>query len=198
MVSVRAVKQADGVALSLAYTVMPDGSVTVNYDIQIDENLPEPLRVGLQGELDKSLENITYFGRGPQENYSDRYDGVFYGKWDFTIDDLMVQYVYPQENGNRTGVKWVKLSNEKGRGITITGSQPLSFSAWNTTQEELNNAKHIGEVKQLENSFTLNIDLIQCGVGGTDAWSKFAAPYAPYRISDKQYSYSFTLHPSVK
>lgn len=141
---------------------------------------------------------MTYFGRDPEENYSDRYDGVFYGRWTTTVADMMTQYVYPQENGNRTGVKWMCFSNEKGRGITIHGGQPLNMSAWNTTQEELNNAKYIGEPKLLPDSFTLNIDLIQYGVGGTDTWSKFAAPYAPYRISKKEYNYSFTLCPSVK
>ena len=90
------------------------------------------------------------------------------------------------------------FNNDKGRGITIHGGQPLSMSAWYTTQEELNNAKHIGEPKLLPDSFTLNIDLIQYGVGGTDTWSKFADPYAPYRISSKQYTYSFTLYPNLK
>lgn len=48
---------------------------------------------------------MTYFGRDPEENYSDRYDGVFYGRWTTTVADMMTQYVYPQENGNRTEVK---------------------------------------------------------------------------------------------
>ena len=196
-VSVSVTKKIEDVELGLTYTVMPDGSLNVNYAIMMGNNLPEPLRIGLQGQLDKAYDTVTYFGRGPEENYSDRYDGVFYGRWTTTVADMMTQYVYPQENGNRTGVKWMCFSNEKGRGITIHGGQPLSMSAWNTTQEELNNAKHIGEPKLLPDSFTLNIDLIQYGVGGTDTWSSFAGPYAPYRISDKQYIYSFTLSPSV-
>ncbi|MBR5104748.1 MAG: hypothetical protein IKV05_08720 [Bacteroidales bacterium] len=72
------------------------------------------------------------------------------------------------------------------------------MSTWTTTQEDLNNAKHIGEPQLLSDSFTLNIDLIQCGVGGTDTWSSFAAQYAPYRISEKKYTYSFTLRPVVR
>ena len=110
---------------------------------------------------------------------------------------MMTQYVYPQENGNRTGVKWMCFSNDKGRGISIHGAQPLSMSAWNTTQEELDKAKHIGEPQLLPDSFTLNIDLIQYGVGGTDSWSKWARPYASYRLSKKQYSYSFVLRESA-
>ena len=195
-VTVSVSKKIEGVELDLAYIVMADGSLNVNYAIRMGDNLPEPLRIGLQGQLDKAYDKVTYFGRGPQESYSDRYDGVFYGRWTTTVDDMMTQYVYPQENGNRTGVKWMRFSNEKGRGITVQGNQPLNMSAWNTTQEELNKARHIGEPKLLPDSFTLNIDLIQYGVGGTDTWSKFAAPYAPYRISGKEYTYSFTLRPA--
>ena len=196
-VSVCVTKKIEGVELGLQYTVMPDGSLNVNYAIKIGDKVPEPLRVGLQGQLDKVYDKVTYFGRGPEENYSDRYDGVFYGRWTTTVADMMTQYVYPQENGNRTGVKWMCFSNEKGRGITIHGDQPLSMSAWNTTQDALNRAKHIGEPQVLPESFTLNIDLIQYGVGGTDSWSRHARAYAPYRLSEKQYSYSFIIQNSV-
>ena len=167
-VTVSVTKQIEGVELGMTYTVMPDGSLNVNYAIMMGNNLPEPLRIGLQGQLDKYYDKVTYFGLGPQENYSDRHNGVFFGRWTTTVADMMTQYVYPQENGNRTGVKWMCFSNDKGRGVTIHGDQPLSMSAWNTTQEELNNAKHIGEPQVLPDSFTLNIDLIQYGVGGTD------------------------------
>ena len=93
---------------------------------------------------------------------------------------------------------WKDADKKLEDNTSIKVSTSLSMSAWNMIQEELNNAKHIGEPKLLPDSFTLNIDLIQYGVGGTDTWSKFAAPYAPYRISKKEYNYSFTLCPVVK
>jgi beta-galactosidase len=181
-------------ALKLSYTVYPDGKVNVAYDLQIAEATLEPLRVGLQGQI-AGVKNVTYFGRGPQENYSDKNAGIFLGTWSSSVEDMMVQYVYPQENGNRTDVRWIKLTDAKGRGLLVEGGQPLSVSVWNTTQQQLQESQHIGEAKVLDGAVVLNVDLVQAGVGGTDTWSQRARPYDPYRLLQKQYTYSFTLQP---
>ena len=107
----------------------------------------------------------------------------------------MTQYVYPQENGNRTDVLWMSLTDDEGRGILIEGMQPLSVSAWNTTQEELHKAAHIGEASLLDGAFVLNLDLAQMGVGGTDSWTAAARPYDPYRLLEKEYRYGFVVSP---
>ena len=179
-------------SLKLDYSVYPDGKVKVSYDLKIGDKTLEPLRVGLQGQI-AGVKKVTYFGRGPQENYSDRNDGIFLGTWTSTPEDIMVQYVYPQENGNRTDVHWVKLMDSKGKGLLVKGGQPLSVSVWNTTQEALQKAKHIGEAEILEQSVVLNLDLVQAGVGGTDSWTQYARPYDDYRLMNKEYSYSFWL-----
>ena len=150
--------------------------------------------MGLQGQVAGSLGNVTYFGRGPQENYSDRSDGIFLGRWTSTVAGMMTQYVYPQENGNRTDVRWISMTDAKGRGLTVKGDHPLSVSVWNTTQEELNDSAHIGEPEVLEDAFVLNVDLVQTGVGGTDSWSQYARPYDKYRLTDKHYSYGFWIN----
>ena len=181
--------------LSLKYMMYPDGRLNVSYDIQIAESVLEPLRIGLQTQIAGELDNLAYFGRGPQENYSDRNDGIFLGLWKTTPEDMMYQYVYPQENGNRTDVRWISCADDKGRGIVFLGTQPLSVSAWNTTQAELQDAMHIGEPAVLTDSFVLNVDLVQTGVGGTDSWSQRARPYDNVRLLDKHYSYSFWLSP---
>jgi beta-galactosidase len=155
----------------------------------------EPLRIGLQGQIIRELDNLAYFGRGPQENYSDRNDGIFLGLWKTTPEDMMYQYVYPQENGNRTDVRWISCADDKGRGVAFVGSQPLSVSAWNTTQEQLQEAMHVGEPAVLTDSFVLNVDLVQTGVGGTDSWSQRARPYDQYRLMAKNYSYDFWMVP---
>lgn len=181
--------------LSLKYMMYPDGRLNVSYDIQIAESVLEPLRIGLQTQIAGELDNLSYFGRGPQENYSDRNDGIFLGLWNTTPADMMYQYVYPQENGNRTDVRWISCADDKGRGLVFLGTQPLSVSAWNTTQAELQDAMHIGEPAVLADSFVLNVDLVQTGVGGTDSWSQRARPYDNVRLLDKHYSYDFWLSP---
>ena len=180
-------------SLQLRYSVYPDGKLQVSYDLKIADETLEPLRVGLQGQVAGTLGSVTYFGRGPQENYSDRSDGIFLGRWTSTIADMMTQYVYPQENGNRTDVRWISMTDVKGRGLTVKGEQPLSVSVWNTTQAELQESKHIGEPDVLEDSFVLNIDLVQTGVGGTDSWTQYARPYDQYRLTEKHYAYNFWL-----
>ena len=183
--------------LRMTYSIYPDARVKVSYSLKIGDDVIEPLRIGLQGHVNRKFDNLTYFGRGPQENYSDRHDGIFLGTWNTTVEDMMVQYVYPQENGNRTNVCWISLSDAKGRGLRICGEQPLSISAWNTTQEALSRAKHIGEASVLKDAFVLNVDLVQTGVGGTDSWTQRARPYDDYRLLEKEYSYSFWLIPEL-
>lgn len=186
----------DHISLNLAYTFHGDGTVETDYEIRIDNSLPEPLRIGLQCQIDYRLGNVTYFGRGPVENYSDRKDGLMLGTYSSSVEDMMTQYVYPQENGNRCDVNWVTLTDKKGNGLKISAlEQPVNISVWNTTQEELEKAKHIGEYDILEDSFTLNIDHDQIGVGGSDSWSKKSIASEPYRLLEKEYHYRFSIAP---
>ena len=163
--------------------------------MKIADKTLEPLRIGLQGQVDGDYDQITYFGRGPQENYSDRFDGVFLGTWQTSGRGMMVDYVYPQENGNRTDVRWIAMTDYLGKGIQFLGVEPLSVSVWDTTQDELQKAMHIGEPKMLIDAFVINVDHAQTGVGGTDSWSQRARPSDQYRLLDKHYSYSFYIRP---
>ncbi len=183
------------VVLELKYSVAPDGSLEVSYDICISDGVLEPLRIGLQGQVSSAIGNVTWFGRGPYETYSDRKDGVFFGKWSSDVEEMMTRYVVPQENGNRTDVRWIVLADRKGRGIKITAEEFLNFSVWNTTQESLDAAKHIGEPEILDGAFVLNVDHVQNGVGGTDSWTNAARPSDQYRLLEKQYHYSFRISP---
>ena len=107
----------------------------------------------------------------------------------------MTDYVYPQENGNRTDVRWISLTDLDGRGIQFLGVEPLSVSAWDITQEDLHKARHINEKARLHGAYVVNIDHVQTGVGGTDSWTQRARPSDQYRLLDKHYSYSFYVRP---
>lgn len=189
-------KVVDGrLDLGMIYTVYPDGLLRVDYDVNIAEKCLDPLRIGLQGQVAGDLEKVTYFGRGPQENYSDRNDGIFLGTWKTSVGGMMTDYVYPQENGNRTDVRWISLTDLDGRGIQFLGVEPLSVSAWDITQEDLHKARHINEKARLHGAYVVNIDHVQTGVGGTDSWTQRARPSDQYRLLDKHYSYSFYVRP---
>ncbi|MDR0510756.1 MAG: DUF4981 domain-containing protein [Rikenellaceae bacterium] len=181
-------------ALSLRYTMAPSGSLTVDYAINIADGAPEPLRIGMQGEVPATYGSVAYYGRGPQENYSDRKLGATIELYNTSVADMMTRYIVPQENGNRCDVRWLALTGD-GSGVAFAGEKPLSVSVWNCTQSALEKALHPNELELLPSSYTVNIDLAQAGVGGTDTWSLAARPSEPYRLLARQYGYTFTVAP---
>lgn len=185
----------DSVRLTLVYTLDGTGALAVAYDLQIAGQLPEPLRAGLRTRVPNTLERMAYFGKGPQENYSDRSCGALLGLYRGTPGDFMHDYITPQENGNRCAVRWLTLTEGNGHGIQIAGDSPLSMSVWDCTQEALDRARHVTEVERLPDALTVNIDCVQAGVGGTDTWSLNARPSEQYRLLAKRYAYKFTLLP---
>lgn len=183
------------VILTLSYTIDGNGTVCVDYNLTIADEVPAPLRVGLQTQINNSLADISYFGLGPVENYNDRLEGTMLGVYRTDAHGMMTDYIYPQENGNRCDTRWIAFTAKGKPGVQFIGLTPLQVSVWDTTQKELNRAKHTNEYKHLATSQTLNIDLAQAGVGGTDSWSSKAAPSKQYQLNDKSYSYKFIIRP---
>ncbi|MFI3286460.1 MAG: glycoside hydrolase family 2 TIM barrel-domain containing protein [Rikenellaceae bacterium] len=186
---------ASKATVDLTYTVSADGTIEVYYSLTKESDIPELMRVGMQCEVSDKLAAVTYYGRGPWENYIDRKRSATLGVYSSTVEEMGFDYVVPQENGNRCDVRWFAMHGAKS-GIQIIGKEPLAMSVWNSTQQAIYKAQHINEVEQLENSFTLNIDMIQAGVGGTDSWSIKARPMEKHRLLDDSYSYSFKIVPS--
>ena len=102
----------------------------------------------------------------------------------------------PQENGNRTEVRWMAFTTQnKNEGLLVVDSEKqLSMSVWPYTQKNLNEAKHTFDLVDT-GYLTVNIDLIQMGVGGNDSWSPVSAPLEKYQIPSKDYEYSFFIMP---
>ncbi len=193
-VIVTAIKSiGDELNVVLTYTVTADGVVKVKYNLTKGVETPEPLRIGMQCQTNKSLDDVSYYGRGAWENYSDRKQGAMVSRYDTTIEGFMFEYIYPQECSNRCDVRWIALRSNSKEGLQVIGASPLSVSVWNTTQESLAAAQHINEVVELNDANTLNIDMTQAGVGGTDTWSMKARPLDSARLLAPSYTYEFTL-----
>ena len=169
--------------------------ISCNY-VPGEKTLPELPRFGLQMGVIKELNEIEWFGRGPQENYSDRKTGFAFGDYKANVMDDFTYYVRPQESSNHTGVKWFKLTNPKNIGLCVRGIQPINFSAWPYTMEDLENSDHTNELPE-RNFITLNIDYKQMGLGGDDSWSMRARPHEQYRLPNKKYSYTFEIIPEI-
>jgi beta-galactosidase len=185
----------DSASVKINYTINNSGVIKVDYWLDVKPGLPNIPKIGLQGGINKNYTQIEYFGRGPFENYIDKRFGADAGVYNLSIKDFMESYVVPQENGNRTDIRWMYLSDPKTReGLLIVADSLLSMSASPYTDENIQNAKHTNKLKDA-GYITLNIDLIQMGVGGNDSWSDVAAPLEQYQIRARPYHYSFYIVP---
>ena len=151
----------------------------------------------MQCGIERSYENISWYGKGLMENYIDRNYGFDAAIYSQNIFDFIEPYAVPQENGNRTDVRWMFLSNKSNEGLLIIADSLLSMSAWPYTENNIENSKHTIDLKDA-GFITLNIDLVQMGVGGNDSWSDVAAPLEKYQIPAKDYHYGFYLVPYKK
>lgn len=184
----------DSATVKVSYTINSDGVIKVDYALQVKPGLPNIPKVGMQMGIERSYESIEWFGKGSMENYIDKNYGADEGVYKLPINQFMENYVVPQENGNRTDVRWMFLANKQKDGLLVVADSLLSMSAWPYTEENIQNARHTN--KLVDAGFiTLNIDLLQMGVGGNDSWSDVAAPLDQYQIKAKDYHYSFYLLP---
>lgn len=185
----------DSATVQLHYSINEAGIIKVDYTLTVKPGLPNIPKVGMQMGIERKYDNIAWFGKGPGENYIDKNYGVDEGQYKFPIQDFMENYVVPQENGNRTDVRWMYFySLPLKDGLLIVADSLLSMSAWPYTEENIQNAKHTNKLKDA-GLITVNIDLIQMGVGGNDSWSDVAAPLEKYQLPAKNYQYLFYIVP---
>ncbi|HMT75295.1 MAG TPA: glycoside hydrolase family 2 TIM barrel-domain containing protein [Chitinophagaceae bacterium] len=194
----------DSAKVTVAYEIRGDQTIKVSQAMVVKPGLPNLPKFGMQMGIPENYNNIEWFGRGPYENYIDRRYGSDVRRYSSGIKKFMEPYVVPQENGNRTDVRWmlfkpkddVQSKKWEIKSLCIDADSLLSMSAWPYTEENIRTAKHTNKLKEA-GFITLNIDLIQMGVGGNDSWSDVAAPLEQYQVPAKNYNYSFRLVPNV-
>jgi len=175
----------------VVYTVLGDGEIVVEHSfVPGDGELPELPRFGMQLVVPGGFETVTWYGRGPHESYWDRKAGARVGVWSGSVDDQFVDYSEPQENGNKTDVRWVSLTNGDGAGLLVIGEPQIAFSAHHYTTDDLENAKYSYQMQYRED-ITLNIDMQQTGVGGDDSWG--ARTHDEYTVWPGPLKYSYRL-----
>ena len=181
------------------YSINGEGQVQVDHYLKFDPNRKTVMmpRVGTKLKLNKDLENVAWYGRGPQENYTDRKSSAFVGQYEATVDELYYPYIRPQENGYRTDVRALSLQGEDA-GLNITSSFPICFQAQYYEQEDY----QAGEKKRPRSHqydmnkrdyITLNLDYGQMGVGGDTSWG--ATPHFIYQLVRREYRWSYTISP---
>ncbi|MEO6549272.1 MAG: glycoside hydrolase family 2 TIM barrel-domain containing protein [Ferruginibacter sp.] len=185
------------VPYAVEYFIQNDGAIRVTASIDMTgRSLPELPRFGMRMQLPAAFSNLSYYGRGPLENYSDRNSAAFVSLYNDSVKNQYAwNYIRPQESGYKTDVRWISLTNPTGAGIMIEGLQPICFSALNNPAEDFDpgltkKQQHPTDIRPRNNVF-LNIDLNQRGVGGDNSWG--ALPHQQYRLLDKKYSYSYRI-----
>ena len=194
-VTVRADLPVVGATYTITYTVSGAGDIQVECKYQPGAaKLSMMPRFGNELVVAPGLENITWYGRGPKETEIDRqFERI--GVFQSTVDREWVEYMRPQENGNKTDVRWVKLTNAQGLGLMASGAPTLNVTARHFTKDDLERAAYTFQMRRHPEIY-LNLDWKEMGAGGIDSWTENAYPMAPYRIpGTEEHSYSYRLSP---
>jgi len=185
------------------YTINSAGELKVDVDFRFNPSAEKAVkyseipRIGTNFQIPSNYSNVSYYGRGPHENYWDRKTSALVGIYSGKVEDLMFEYIRPQENGNRSDLRWVSLTNEQGLGLRISGLPTFDFSAHHQLQsdfdpgEEKAQRHHTDIVKR--DLINVNVDFKQTGVGGDNSWG--AQAWKKYQLKPQNYSYSFVLSP---
>lgn len=162
-------------------------------DFTTESNFDLP-RLGLQMFLNPSLEQVEWYGRGPMENYRDRKNAAYMGRYKTTVTDMAEHYARAQTMGGRTDTHWLALTDGQGKGLRITATDTLDFSAQHYTDKDLWQVKYghdLSDIRRAE--VVLNLDCIQRGLGNASCGP---GPRPHYEIrKDTVYSYSFRMEP---
>ena len=188
-----------GTKLQLTYEINNRGAVKVNQKLVAEKGakVSNIFRFGMKMVMPKSFENISYYGRGPVENYIDRKWATELGVYNQTVTNQFYAYIRPQENGNKTDIRWWKQLNEAGRGLQFVAEAPFSASALHYTIESLDSGwekkqEHSNEVEPADLTNFL-IDKVQMGLGCVDSWG--AIPREEYMLPYGDYEFTFIMQP---
>ncbi len=177
---------------NLDYIINSKGQIQVQADYQPHQtSIPLMPKFGMRVQLQDSFNKISWYGRGPEENYPDRKTGYLIGLYESKLENFITNYIAPQDNANRCDVRWFSLTDQNGNSIHVIGLHELCFRAWPYTEDDLEKAKHTFELP-VRDFINLNIDLNIHGVGGNDAWG--ARTMDKYTIDgNKPYHYGYIL-----
>jgi beta-galactosidase len=177
----------------------PDGKMTVTHDVRPFGEIPDLPRLGMTWRLEKDLDQVDYYGRGPWESYSDRKTGIFFGRWRDTVDGMYFAYVRPQDNGRRSDVRWATLTDADGRGLRFAGSKPMTLGVSRYTWEDLYFSRHQSHDQRRfaplrpHDAVFLEFDPYVNGLGDF-----VAPPMEQYRVPPGAHRWTVEIAPAAK
>ena len=179
---------------TIRYRFTGAGELGVETEFHAAGDQPEIPRIGYQCEIPQRAPMWKWYGKGPHENYVDRQDGAWTAIHEVFVPNAFYEYLDPQESGSRMGIRWATLTNPAGGAnlrVDATGDDLLQMGFYPCDAKDITLAMHACEIPQTD-FFTMNLDHLQSGLGGTDSWGSIALD--KYRIkSGKDYRWSFRL-----
>jgi beta-galactosidase len=177
---------------TLTYTFRADGRLELQVELVPRGELQALPRLGHRLAVPAAVNEVTWYGRGPQETYWDRKTGAKIALFHGPVEGLAFAYARPQQNGNRTDIRWVSLADPAGYGLRFVGAPVLEFTARPYTMEDLAKATHAYQLPRRAQNEVL-VDFRQMGIGGDDSWG--ARVHDEYTIPARPYSYTIAIEP---
>lgn len=179
------------------YRIYPNGDILFEVSGEpsgYTHNAPDMLpRIGVKLNINKNCEYGKWYGRGPGESYADSKQAALFGVYEQTVEGMFTNYVYPQENGNHTDSRWVRLTDRYGVGLMAVAYPTMDFSATYYEVEDLDLAKHTIDLKPRD-YIVLNLDYKQNALGtnscGQNQLEKYRCKFEPFRMKLKLSVYS--------
>ena len=183
--------QLAGFTLDYSYHFYDDGTVKIQNHLSPQGKLPEILpRIGFTTSVAKEFDRITWYGRGPEENYPDRKTGYQVGVWTKTVADMYEPYLLPQDHALRTDNRYVQLLNKDGIGVQIIMNEHFNFNAYQFSTDNLTKSQFTYQLQPQSDRYTFNLDYATTGVGCTCVYV-----LDEYRVKPAAYDRVITIQP---
>jgi beta-galactosidase/beta-glucuronidase len=179
------------------YTIYPSADIFLKTVVKPLSRLPVLPRLGLQMRLPGNFDRFSWYGRGPHENYSDRKESALVGVYSGTVAEQYVPYIFPQEYGNKTDIRWAAVTDRRGVGLMAAvppGKALLNVSVQQFTTQQLTRATHTFELKPSGETI-FNLDHLQAGLGSNSCGP---GPLAQYQIEPREYAFAVRLRPLLE
>ena len=174
------------------YSIYSSGDIIIKNDLKVDDKIESLAKIGMQMKLPATTNNVTYFGKADFGTYPDRNSAGSTKIYSTMITDMWHKYSKPQENGNRSDVRWFTIANNKGNGIFIQSDGLFNFSGYNYDDADIYRAQHSSELIE-KDYITLNIDHKVAGLGTATCGPGILPDYL---ITDKLYSFKVRIKPA--
>ncbi|MBR3531158.1 MAG: DUF4981 domain-containing protein [Bacteroidaceae bacterium] len=183
--------QLAGFTIDYTYHFYDDGTVKIQNHLSPQGKLPEILpRIGFTTSVAKEFDRITWYGRGPEENYPDRKTGYQVGVWTKTVADMYEPYLLPQDHALRTDNRYVQLLNKDGIGVQISMNEHFNFNAYQFSTDNLTKSQFTYQLQPQSDRYTFNLDYATTGVGCTCVYV-----LDEYRVKPAAFDRVITIQP---